>query len=396
MFVAHSPFERLRRALADAPPGAPPIDLSIGSPTHPSPDFVPEVLARHAGEFVAYPPFEGTASFQRAVHDWLDRRYGLEGWFREAGVVLPTSGSRDGLFFSLVTVRDILEKPRPAVLFANPFYQAYPAAAHAIGAEPVPIAAADGIVPDFEAVPEATLDRAIAYYFGAPSNPAGAVATVADWHRLFDRAERHDFFLFADECYSEIYREAAGPPAGALQAARERPDALARLVVFNSLSKRSNLAGMRTGIVAAERELAASLKGLRQQAGPQVPTPLQEVAAAAFDDEAHVAANRRLYDAKFVDAEAALGPLFGPVTPPASFFLWLPVSDDLEFAVRLWREAGVRVLPGRYLGSGEGPANPGHGRVRLALVADAERTRGALARVGEAMDAPALREAAAG
>lgn len=377
-----SPFDRLRTLFADTMPGAPAIDLSIGSPRHAIPPFVAEVIARHADAWGGYPPIVGTAEFQRAVHDWLDRRYNLGGWFRAAGGVLPLSGSREGLVLAAVTARDLAAKSRPAILFANPYYAAYPAAALAIGAEPVPLAAAGGgVVPDWSAVPEATLDRAVAYYVGSPSNPAGAVASTADWHALFDRAERHGFLLFADECYSEIFREGGPLPAGALEAARERPEALERLVVFNSLSKRSGLAGLRVGFVAAGRRVIEHVRALRNQAGPQVPVPLMAAAAAAYDDEAHVRANRNGYDAAFAAAERALAPLYGRITPPGGFFLWLPVGDDVTAAEAAWRVAGVRTLPGRYLAVDAPGGNPGAGHLRLALVEDAGTCGTACARL---------------
>ncbi|WP_108658918.1 aminotransferase class I/II-fold pyridoxal phosphate-dependent enzyme [Acuticoccus kandeliae] len=385
MFFAKSPFERLRALIGDVKPDVAPVDLAVGNPQHAPPAFIGEVLARHTGGFVGYPPIAGTANFQRAVHDFIDRRYGLDGWFREAGTLLPLSGSREGLFLAAVTARDLMEKDNPTVLFANPFYQTYIAGAHGIGAEPVPMMAGDGILPDWESVPESALDRAIAYYFGSPSNPEGRCATRAEWHALFDRAERHDFLIFADECYSEVYRESVGAPVGALEAARERPEILPRLLVFNSLSKRSNLAGMRVGFLAGAPDTIGAVREFRNQAGPQVPTPLQEVAAAVYDDEAHVVASRRLYDEKFADAARLLSPRFGEVVPEGGFFLWLDIGGDDEAAtLRLWREAGVRCVPGSYLAATpRGGVNPGIGRLRLALVASPELTRGALARVAD-------------
>ncbi|MBJ3777221.1 aminotransferase class I/II-fold pyridoxal phosphate-dependent enzyme [Acuticoccus mangrovi] len=397
MFEAQSPFERLRGALSGIAPGLPPIDLSVGSPRHAPPDFVAEVIGRHAAAFGGYPSISGTPAFQEAVHGFLDRRYRLEGWLREVGALLPLSGSREGLFLSALTARDLLAKADPAILFANPFYQVYPAAAHAFGAEPVPIGPSHGsILPDWDTVPAAVLDRTIAYYFGSPSNPAGTWASLADWHALFDRALEHDFFIFADECYSEVYREAIGAPVGALEAAKERPEALSRLFVFNSLSKRSNLAGLRVGFVAGAAEPIAAMREFRNQAGPQVPTPLQEAAAAAYNDEAHVVANRRLYDAKYAAAERILSPIFGSLTTPAGFFLWLPVGgDDVAAAVMLWREVGVRVVPGRFLALGSAGGNPGEGHVRLALVADQAEAEEAFERIASVYRAALPRAAAA-
>ncbi len=383
MTVPQSPFDRLRRILGETPPGAAPIDFSVGGPKHAPPAFIARIVADRADGFCPYPPIGGNANFQRAVHGWIDRRYHLGGWFGEAGALLPLAGSREGLVLSLVTARDVLGKANPTVLYANPYYQAYLSAAHVIGAQAVPMPTPErpSPLPDFDAIPTETLDRAIAYYFGSPSNPLGSLASAADWHTLFDRAERHDFFLFADECYSEIYREAAGAPVGALEVARERPEILKRLLVLNSLSKRSNVAGMRVGFVAGDPEVMEGMKSLRNQIAPQVPLPLQDAAAAAYDDEAHVAENRRLYDAKFAVAEEILGPVLGPVTPPGGFCLWLAVEDDVAVTERLWREAGVKVIPGSLLAHGEGGDNPGTDRIRLALVTPLEETREGLTRV---------------
>jgi len=383
MFEKKSPFERLRALLEDTPPGAEPVDLTVGSPRHAPPAFVADVLAANAGEFMGYPQIVGTAAFRGAVHKWIDRRYALGGFLAEHGDVLPLSGSREGLFLGAALARDLKDKRDPVILFANPAYQTYPAAAQTIRAEAVPLAAADGgVLPDFDAVPDDVLDRAVGYYFASPSNPQGVSASVADWHALFDRAERHDFFIFADECYSEIYREAAGPPVGALEAARTRPGALERLLVFNSLSKRSNLAGLRAGFVAGSRDVIAAFKDYRNLVGPQVPAPLQAVAAAVYADEAHVVENRRLYDEKY----ALVPEILGLPVPSGGFFLWLPVNgDDIDVTRALWRETGVRVVPGSYLAlTPSGRKNPGRGFVRLALVADASVTREALSRIASA------------
>lgn len=383
MFETKSPFERLRELIGDTPPGAAPIDLSVGNPRHPPPDVLP-AIAEEVASFASYPPIAGTPRLREAIFGYLERRYDA-GWLRDVGDILPLSGSREGLFFSAITARDLLKKSRPAILFANPFYQAYPAAAYAIGAQAVPVPAC-GVRPDLTAVPTETLDRAIAYYFASPSNPDGSCASSADWHYLIDLAERHNYFLFADECYGDLYRETAGPPTGVLEALRGRPEALGRVLSFNSLSKRSNLAGLRAGTVAGGSAVIAAMRDFRNQAAPQIPGPLQAAAAAAYEDDAHVAANRRLYDEKFAVADKTLAPLFGPIVPPAGFFLWLPLGsrfggDDVAATLSLWRDAGVRAVPGRYLAlTPTGQKNPGRGFVRLALVADAAVTREALHR----------------
>ncbi|WMS43241.1 aminotransferase class I/II-fold pyridoxal phosphate-dependent enzyme [Acuticoccus sp. MNP-M23] len=383
MFEKKSPFERLRALLEGIDPGADPVDLTVGSPRHAPPAFVADVLAEHAGDFMGYPTISGTAAFRNAVHKWIDQRFNLEGFLVEHGDILPVSGSREGLYFAAGLARDLKDKANPVILFANPAYQTYPAAAHAIRAEAIPMAASgNSVLPNFDAVAPEVLDRTVGYYFASPSNPQGASATMEEWHALFDVAERHDFFVFADECYSEIYRENVGPPVGALEAARTRPGALDRLIVFNSLSKRSNLAGLRVGFVAGSRDVIAAFKDYRNLVSPQVPAPLQAVAAATYADEAHVVENRRLYDEKYALVPETLGL---PV-PPGGFFLWVPVDgDDIDVTRALWRESGVRVVPGSYLAlTPSGRKNPGRGFVRLALVADASVTREALSRIASA------------
>lgn len=387
MFQTRSPFERLRALLAGVEPGQAPIDLAVGNPRHAPPPFIMDAIAEASAGFGSYPTIDGTADLQAAMHDWLDSRFALGGLLKREGMVLPTSGSREGLFFGAFTARDLLRKPDPAILFANPFYQAYPAAAHGIAALALPLAAADrpgAVLPDLAALSRGTLDRAIAYYIASPSNPAGNCCTLEDWFTLFDLAEEHDFFIFADDCYSELFREKMGPPPSVLEAARERPTALDRLLVFNSLSKRSNLAGLRFGLVAGGARPMAAMREFRNQTAPTIPSPLQAAAAAALRDEAHVIENRRLYDEKYAAAEELLGPLFGPLTPRGGFYLWLPVGDDDPEVTRaLWQEAGVRTVPGSYLAAATGEGNPGAGFVRLALVGNLAETREAFTRLGD-------------
>ena len=389
-FEERGPFERLALLLEGIEPGADPVDMTVGGPKHPMPPFVGEAIAEALSSFRPYPAIDGTAAFRDAVHAWLDRRYGLGGFLRERGAVLPLSGSREGLFFAGIAARDHLKKPDPAVvLFANPFYQAYPAAAHAIGAEAVPLRAAgpDTVLPDLSSAPPGALDRAVALYVASPANPQGTVAAIEDWQALVALARRHDLMLFADECYSEIYRERAGPPPGVLAAAKAMGGGLDRVVAFNSLSKRSNLAGLRCGFAAGDPAFMDRFRRFRNQAGPQVPAPIQAVAVRALADEAHVAENRRLYDAKFAAADEILSDVFGPVVPEGGFFLWLDLSpvggsDDVAFARELWAATGVRAVPGSYLAlTGPDHNNPGDGFLRLALVDDLATVRRALVRL---------------
>jgi aspartate/methionine/tyrosine aminotransferase len=263
----------------------------------------------------------------------------------------------------------------------NPFYQCYGVAALAAGAEPVyvPATAETGHLPDFASLPRELLDRTTVAYICSPANPQGAVADAAWWRALFALAEAHDFRVFADECYSEIYRDAA--PTGALEVASAEGVDPERLVAFHSLSKRSNLAGLRSGFLATGREAWAKLLQLRAYAGAPLPIPAQHAAAACWRDEDHVEANRALYRAKFDAADAILGNMKGYASPPAGFFLWLEVGDGEAATVRLWREAGVKALPGKYLSRRTGPegggVDPGEAYIRLALVApEAEVRRG--------------------
>ncbi|WP_312861471.1 aminotransferase class I/II-fold pyridoxal phosphate-dependent enzyme [Segnochrobactrum spirostomi] len=387
-----SPFQRLTRLIEGVAPGASPIDLGVGEPRHPMPAFVAPVMTEAMAGFGRYPPIRGTDQFRAAVAAWLDRRYGLDGLIDPATMVLPLDGSREGLFFAALGALRHGGKTveRPVVLIPNPFYFAYAAGAEAIGAETVTIGPASDAtaLPDLAALDPALLERTIALYVASPANPQGSVASKAEWRRLIEIARAHKIWVFADECYSELYREGAPPPAGALEAAKET-GSLDRVVVFNSLSKRSNLAGLRCGFAAGDPAFIAPWTSLRNIAAPQVPLPVQAVGAAAFADEAHVAENRRLYDAKFALAERLLGPIFGPVTPAAGFFLWLDVArfgGGEAAALHLWRSAGIRAVPGGYLAAGHGAdaVNPGADRLRIALVDDASLTETALGRLAEA------------
>ncbi len=264
----------------------------------------------------------------------------------------------------------------------NPFYQAYGAAALAVGAEPVavPATAATGFLPDYAALPPALLDRVTLCYVCSPANPQGSVADAAWWRALIALAERHDFRILADECYAEIYRDA--PPPGALEVAAAAGADPERVLVFNSLSKRSNAPGLRSGFAAGGPRSIAALRQLRAYGGAPVPLPIQRASTALWQDEAHVRASRALYVEKFALADRMLGGLPGYTPPQAGFFLWLEVGDGEAFALRLYRETGVRVLPGAYLGRATPEAgNPGERYIRVALVADAAEVERGLAAI---------------
>jgi len=379
------PFPRLRALLDHHPAGGPALSMSIGDPTHPFPEFVGTVMAKHLAAFGGYPPNDGAPELIEAIGNWLTRRYGLTK-FDAPSQVIPLNGTREGLFNAALALSpERKNNAQPAILLPNPFYQCYMAAAQAAGAEPVmvPALAENGFLPDYASLPSEILGRTTIAYVCSPANPQGAVADAAYWAGLLALAEKHDFRIFADECYAEIYRDA--PPVGALQTAQAVGADPERILVFHSLSKRSNLAGMRSGFAAGGKGSIAQLKQLRAFAGAPLPGPVQMVSAAVWNDEAHVVQNRALYAAKFDLADRILGNIAGIRTPRAGFFLWLPVEDDEAAAVKLWTEHGLRVLPGRYLANEThaslGGGNPGQGYIRVALVAplgDVERGLGVI------------------
>jgi len=387
-----SPFQRLADLLAPIPPGRAPINLTVGEPRHPVPAFVAPVLAREIDGFGRYPAIRGTDAFRKAVAEWIDRRFGLSGAVDPEHGVLPLNGSREGLFFAALEARRRSRKAseRPAILLPNPFYQAYAAGAVAAGCEAVMIDAGPetGFLPDLDGLATELLDRTIALYYASPANPQGAVASRAAWRRVIETARAHDFMLFADECYSEIYRGTAAPE-GVLAAASDLGAGLSGVVAFNSLSKRSNLPGLRCGFAAGDPDFLRTWVGFRNMAAPQVPGPVQAVAVAALADEAHVIENRRLYDEKFALATRILGRRYGYAAPPGGFFLWLDVAalgGGEVVAERLWRDAGVRTVPGGYLcGSGADGSNPGAAYLRVAMVESPALTEEALGRIVETL-----------
>jgi aspartate/methionine/tyrosine aminotransferase len=385
---SRSPFVRLRELLGDAVPGRPAISLAVGEPQHPVPGFVGPVLAAHIDEFGRYPMNKGIEPFCRAAADWLGRRFVLPRPVDPDTEVLVLNGTREGLFLAAIAARNWVSgrAGRPAILMPNPFYAAYAAGAVAADCEPVylPATAATGFLPDLEALSDSLLARTVAFYIASPANPQGAVATRAYLDRLAALARRFGFLVFCDECYSEIYSQHA--PAGMLETAGAD---FANVIVFQSLSKRSNLPGLRVGFVAGDRNFLARFLDLRNVAAPQVPVPAQRVAIAAYADETHVEANRELYSRKFDLADQVIGNRYGYRRPAGGFFLWLDVSaqgGDEAATVQLWREAGLRVVPGRYLAQPQADGtNPGEGFIRVAMVHDHDTTAEALHRLVAAL-----------
>jgi len=386
-----NPFQRLAELLEGNPAGLDPIIMTIGEPQHAIPTFTAEVLMENMAGFRRYPPINGSQEFRQAIAAWLDRRYALGGAVDEDHGVLPLNGSREGLSFGAIAARDQLDKglDHPAVILPNPFYQTYAAAAHVADGEAVLLDAVAGnnFLPDLDSLDPDLLERTVAFYVASPTNPEGYLADMAYWQRLIGLARKHRFIIFADECYSEIYRQT--PPPGILEAALPLGGGFANIVVLNSLSKRSNLAGLRCGFAAGDPDFLRKWAKFRGLAAPQVPLPAQAVAVRAYQDETHVAENRRLYNEKFEAAERILGPILGPVTPEAGFFLWLDVSrwgDGVSVTRALWRETGIKVLPGSFLASDQADgSNPGRNYIRISLAAPLEQADIALNRLANWM-----------
>ncbi|WP_323775487.1 aminotransferase class I/II-fold pyridoxal phosphate-dependent enzyme [Leisingera sp.] len=370
-------FPRLRALLDHHTPGGDVVHMTIGEPKHAFPAWVTDVITENAAGFNQYPNNDGTPELRGAIAGWIARRYGVSA--DPETQVMALNGTREGLYNAAMALcPEQKNGQRPVVLIPNPFYQVYMVATISVAAEPVfvPATAATGHLPDYENLPEEVLNRTAAAYICSPANPQGAVASRGYWTRLIQLAEKYDFRIFADECYSEIYRDEA--PVGALTVAQELGADPERVVLFNSLSKRSNLPGLRSGLIAGGPETIKQVKQLRAYSGAPLPAPLQAAAAKVWADETHVVENRALYQEKYRIADQVFAGLNGYMAPEAGFFLWLPVKNGEQAALKLWQETGVRVLPGAYLAQGTPGQNPGESYIRVALVAPAEDTRRAL------------------
>ncbi len=386
--AGRSPFARLNELLSDIKPGKPPILLSVGEPQHTIPNFVGGEIATHLADFGRYPANKGTEQYRAAVAAWLGRRYRLTRPVDAEDEVLVLAGTREGLFLGALAARRWVgpRHGKPAILIPNPFYAVYAAGAAAAGCEAVflPATRANGFLPDLDALSDELLARTVVFYLASPSNPQGAVADINYLTRVMTLARRFGFLVFSDECYSEIYN--AKPPRGILEAAE--PD-FANAVAFHSLSKRSSLPGLRVGFAAGDRRFLTTFLELRNVAAPQVPVPMQHVAIAAYGDESHVEENRRLYSAKFDLADTIIGNRYGYQRPAGGFFLWLDISaqgGSEAVTKKLWRDAGVRVVPGRFLARDQADgSNPGANYIRVAMVQDKQLTAEALERVVAAL-----------
>ncbi|MGH6900658.1 MAG: aminotransferase class I/II-fold pyridoxal phosphate-dependent enzyme [Geminicoccaceae bacterium] len=376
-------FRRLALLLEPVapPPERVPIDLSIGQPMHPVPELLTATLQEHRHLWGRYPPVSGTAEFRATVADWLTRRYHLPaGTVDPERHILPCAGTKEALFLiAQVVVPERKAGRTPAVLLPNPFYNVYFGAAAIAGAEPVllSVSAATGHLPALDELTPELLERTAAFYLCSPSNPQGAAADLQYLRRLIALARRYEFLLIVDECYAEIYTQAA--PVGALEAAIGSGGGLDNVVVFHSLSKRSSAAGLRSGFVAGDPDVLAAFARLRSYGAAVQPLPIVAAATALWRDEQHVIANRALYRAKFDLADHCLAGRFDYVRPDGGFFLWLDVGDGEAVTRQLWAQAAIKVLPGAYLGRVDASGrNPGAPAIRVAMVHDLETTKAAL------------------
>lgn len=358
------PFEKLRALLEGVTPDAAlrPISLQIGEPKHPTPDLVKAALAGALEGLAAYPATAGTPALREAISTWLSRRYRIAAP-DPATQVLPVNGSREALFAFAQTVIDP-SRGDARVACPNPFYQIYEGAALLAGAQPAFLN--DGR--EFDALDWRGVQLA---YVCSPGNPTGRVLKLDDWRRLFALSDRHRFVIASDECYSELYYDESQPPLGALQAAHQLGRAgFERVVAFSSLSKRSNAPGMRSGFVAGDAALLQRFLLYRTYHGSAMSLPVQQASIAAWRDEEHVRANRRLYAEKYRAVLPLIAPAFAASMPEGGFYLWLRTPiDDAAFARELQRQYNVLVLPGSFLARDAHGENPGRDHVRIALVA---------------------------
>ncbi len=389
------PFEQLRTLLAGALPPASlrPIPLSIGEPRHTPPAFVAEALIAALGESLgSYPVALGLPQLRGAIARWLERRFRLPAQIvRADDMVLPVNGTREALFSfvqAAVDADSAARGSRPLVLMPNPFYQIYEGAALLAGAEPrfLNCTEANAYLPDLDAIDSATWSRCQVLFLCTPGNPTGAVMPDVYLRRALELSSRHGFVIASDECYSELYFDESSPPTGLLQAAfRAGNTAFERCVVFHSLSKRSSVPGLRSGFVAGDAHFLARYRLYRTYHGCAVPAHTQLASLPAWNDEAHVVENRRLYREKFARVTPVIAAALQQdvAIPAGGFYLWLHVGNDEAFTRELFAQQHVTVLPGRYLARETAAGNPGLGRIRISLVASLEDCDEAARRIAE-------------
>ncbi|MBP8297041.1 MAG: succinyldiaminopimelate transaminase [Burkholderiales bacterium] len=381
------PFERLRKLFEGLVPaqGKKPIALSIGEPKHPTPPLVQQALIEGLARLANYPTTPGMLPLREAIAQWIARRHGVPAP-DPATQILPVAGSREALFaFAQAVVTG--SRPDPVVVMPNPCYQIYEGGALLAGAEPAYLNSlpANGFEPDYAQLPDDVWRRTVLLFACSPDNPTGRVMSFEDWKRLFELSDRHGFIIAADECYSEIYFDEARPPLGALAAARMLGrDDYRNLVVFGSLSKRSNVPGMRSGFVAGDARLIKTFLLYRTYHGTAMSDVVALASIAAWNDEAHVVANRALYAGKFRRLQPLVNAALPCAYPEAAFYLWAktPIPDQ-DLARRLYVEQGVTVLPGSFIGRISNQVNPGENFIRIALVDSLDECSDAVSRIVE-------------
>ena len=369
------PFEKLAQLKAGITPpdNLRHIALSIGEPRHAAPAFIKDILHSSIDGLSSYPLTKGMPELREAIATWLTQRFNLQSnSLNPEKHILPVNGTREALFAFAQAVID--RKDNPLIVMPNPFYQIYEGAAFLSGAKPFFLNCIEenGFIPDFDAVDDSIWSHCQLLYICSPGNPSGAVINIPTLQKLIELAEKHNFIIAADECYSEIYFDEQNPPAGLLQAAQQAGHHdFKRCVVFHSLSKRSNLPGLRSGFVAGDADILQQFFKYRTYHGCAMSPPYQLASIAAWNDETHVKENRRLYTQKFDAVTKILNPVLDIQYPDAAFYLWLKTPiDDAEFARQLFEQQNITVLPGSYLSRESNGQNPGQNRVRIALVAE--------------------------
>jgi N-succinyldiaminopimelate aminotransferase len=382
------PFEKLNQLKQGIVPpnNLPHIALSIGEPKHPAPEFVKQTINSSLDKLAAYPVTKGLPELRQSIAEWLTHRFNLQNVDSETQV-LPVNGTREALFAFAQAVVD--RSSDPLILSPNPFYQIYEGAALLAGASPyfLNCTATTNFIPDFDAVPPEVWDKCQLIYLCSPGNPTGAVLDISTLQKLIKLADKHNFIIASDECYSEIYGNESNPPPGLLQACTKmQRDNYHRCVVFHSLSKRSNLPGLRSGFVAGDADVLQSFLRYRTYHGCAMPVTTQLASISAWNDEQHVKANRDKYREKFQVFQQVLGDILPLDMPEAGFYLWANTrpankGSDEDFARELFAQQHVTVLPGRYLGRTNDGENPGEDRVRMALVASVSECKEAAERI---------------
>jgi len=382
------PFEKLKALFSGVTPDPQyrPISLGIGEPKHPTPAFIKQAVSDNLAGLASYPSTIGIDGLRTAIAGWLERRYGLPK-IDAATQILPVNGSREALFALTQTVVDPAQKDA-LVMCPNPFYQIYEGAAYLAGAQPYFVNSnpARNFAPDFDAVPEDVWPRVKLLFVCSPGNPTGAVLGLDEWQKLFALSDRYGFVIASDECYSEIYFKQEAPLGGLEAAHRLGRSDYPRLIAFSSLSKRSNVPGMRSGFVAGDAAILKKFLLYRTYHGGAMSPVIQQASIAAWNDETHVQENRAKYITKFSQVTPLLQDVLDVTLPDASFYLWAKVNklvdiSDMEYAKRLYAEYNVTVLPGSYLAREANGVNPGQGRIRMALVAEVDECLEAAQRI---------------